>query len=207
MRIVWRIVRIFVIAVLLLAILCVTLFSVTAAIFLNRSEWNLFGYCAFTVETDSDGGGHLTTTDIVVAELTESDSLKPEDKVVFRSGQKESYGKILVRTAGEITDGNEVLGRLVLTVPYGNVAYNFLKTDRGFTLCIALPVVLLFVMVCVHGILKYRVRRAAFRAKMEEEAETIARSSVQQKQLQQSQEAAQKLIQGCEQIQNEKPGV
>jgi len=208
MRIVWRVVRILTIAFLIIAILSVTLFSVTTAIFLNRSEWDLFGYRAFTVETDLDGGGYLTTADIAVAELVESDALLPSDAVIFRSGQKESFGKILVRVTEEITDENEVLGRWVLTVPYGNEAYAFLRTDKGFALCVVLPVVLLFVMVCVHGILKHRARRAAFQAKIEGETEASACLAVQQEQLQQSQEAAQRLIQGCEQgKENEKPGV
>lgn len=211
MRKVWNALQITLICLLILAILCVALFSAAATFFLNRSGWDLQGYRAFTVETDSAGSGYVTAEDIAVVKIADTALLQTGDVIIYRSEAEESYGKVLVGVIETVAEQEEsgfvigteelvlkdnVLGKYEFTVPYGNTLFQFLKTDKGFVLCVALPIALLLLLVCTFSVGRFVHYRATVREKMkkEEEEKVLA-----EEQLRQSSEAAQKILSGEEQ--------
>jgi len=212
MRKVWNGIQITLICLLALAILCVALFSAAATFYLNRSGWDLQGYRAFTVETDSAGCGYLTVVDIAVIKITDIGELQTGDVIIYRSEEKESYGKVLVGAIESAADQEEtafvvgskeqvaqdnVLGKYELTVPYGNSLFQFLKTEKGFILCVVLPVALLLLLACTYSIGNFAHFRSVVRKKLEQEEEES--KMLTQEQLDQSCEAAAKIISGDEQ--------
>lgn len=212
MRKVWNGIQIALICLLALAIVCLALFSAAATFFLNRSGWDLEGYRAFTVETDYAGNGYLTVADIAVVKVADPAALQTGDVIIYRSEAEESYGKVLVGVIEEAAEQerngflvgtqeciseDNVLGKYEFTVPYGSTLFQFLKTEKGFLLCVVLPIALLLLLVCTYSVGKFVHYRASVREKMKQEEEEG--KALTQEQLLQSSEAAQKILSGEEQ--------
>ena len=161
MRKIWNIASIALIAVLSAAV-ALTMLCVGALSLVLDRENGFLGYSALTVEMDS---ADVKTGDLVFAGAT---ALQSGDKVVCRSNDPQSYGRIMVctvdNTAEEtvrMTDGREVPSVLILgtarsVIPGGADFLQKCKSPLCFWLWAILPLVVVFTLVTLRSVDKYR---------------------------------------------------
>ena len=79
--------------VLMVASICIMLFTVVSVLTFNRTDRQLFGYRAFIVLSDSMSATDFSAGDLVLTRDVDPSTLQPGDIIAFTSTNTESYGQ------------------------------------------------------------------------------------------------------------------
>ena len=161
--------------VLMVASICIMLFTVVSVLTFNRTDRQLFGFRAFIVLSDSMSATDFSAGDLVLTRDVDPATLQPGDIIAFTSTNSESYGQVVTHkirsltttasgdpgfiTYGTTTDTDDeavvsytdVLGKYSSRLPGVGRFFNFLKTTPGYILCIFVPFALLILSVRGNG--------------------------------------------------------
>ena len=175
--------------VLMVASICIMLFTVVSVLTFNRTDRQLFGFRAFIVLSDSMSATDFSAGDLVLTRDVDPATLQPGDIIAFTSTNSESYGQVVTHkirsltttasgdtgliTYGTTTDTDDeavvsytdVLGKYSSRLPGVGRFFNFLKTTPGYILCIFVPFALLILSQSVETV---RIFRRYKREQMEE---------------------------------------
>ena len=186
----WHIIKSVLIWAILIAAIGMMIFTIFSVITFDQTNRSLFGYKFFIVQSDSMSATDFSAGDIIFVKSVNPATLQAGDVIAFISKNQDSYGKIVTHkirrlttnvdgaavfvTYGTTTDIDDetvvtysnVLGKYVGKLPKLGRFFAFLKTTRGYFLCILVPFVLLIgynVLNCVLLFGRYK------REQMEEE--------------------------------------
>lgn len=163
-----------------------TIFSVNS---FNRNDRAVFGHKMYIVLSDSMSATHFSAGDLVVVKEVDPNSVQVGDVISFISPDGENYGQVMThkvraRTTTEsgdpgfITYGtttgvddefivaySAVQGKYAFSIPKLGSFFNFMRTPRGYLVCILLPFMLL---ILYQGINCVRIFRQYKREQMQE---------------------------------------
>ena len=166
--------------VLMVASICIMLFTVVSVLTFNRTDRQLFGYRAFIVLSDSMSATDFSAGDLVLTRDVDPSTLQPGDIIAFTSTNTESYGQVVTHkirsltttgsgepgfiTYGTTTDTNDeavvtymdVLGKYSGCLAGVGRFFNFLKTTPGYILCIFVPFALLILSQSMETVRLFR---------------------------------------------------
>ncbi len=173
------------------------IFTVISVTTFNRSDRNLFGYRAYIVNTDSMSATDFDAGDLIFVKEPDPETLKEGDIITYISQNSESFGETITHkirkkttdaegNAGFITYGTttDTDDETVVTYPYilgkyeGHIAnlgtfFNFLKTPRGYIVCIFVPFMLLILYQGINCIRLFRRYKREQTEKMQEEKKRL----------------------------------
>lgn len=174
--------------ILMLIALVVMVFTIISVTTVNRNNRELFGYKAYIVLSDSMSATDFDAGDLVVVKNAELADLHAGDIITFQSRNAHNYGetvthKIRQRTTTEnglpgfITYGtttgsddeaivgySDILGKYVFSIPKLGSFFQFLKTPKGYIICILIPFLLLIGTQgwnCIHAFRQYKAEELA----------------------------------------------
>ncbi len=168
--------------VVIIALVMVIFTTISITTF-NREDRSIFGYKALVVLTDSMSATDFKSGDLIIIKEVEPETLEVGDVVSFKAATIDNYYEIVTHkirkkiyindgepafiTYGTTTDVNDseavtydnVVGKYVKTFPDVGRFFQFLKTTKGYILCILIPflvLILLQAVNCARLFLKYR---------------------------------------------------
>lgn len=163
-------------AIVLIAAVCMMIFTVVSVSTFDRADRNIFGYKAFIVLSDSMSATDFNAGDLVISKEVDPSTLKEGDIISFQSTNPESYGKTVTHkirrlttdadgypgfvTYGTTTDTDDetvvtynfVLGQYKFRLAGVGKFFQFLKTTPGYIVCILIPFLLLILMQGINSI-------------------------------------------------------
>ena len=167
--------------IVLVAAVCMMIFTIVSVTTFDRSDRSLFGYKAFIVRTDSMSATDFSAGDLVLAKVVDDPStLKEGDIISFQSTNPDSYGETVTHKIRRLTtdaDGNPgfvtygtttdtdddtivtysfVLGQYKTHIPGVGSFFWFLKTTPGYILCIFVPFLILILLQGINSIRLFR---------------------------------------------------
>ena len=89
--------------VLMVASICIMLFTVVSVLTFNRTDRQLFGYRAFIVLSDSMSATDFSAGDLVLTRDVDPSTLQPGDIIAFTSTNTESYGQVVTHKIRSLT--------------------------------------------------------------------------------------------------------
>lgn len=152
--------------VVILAVLMM-IFTIISVNTFNRNDRNILGYRAYIVLSDSMSRTDFNAGDLVLVKQVDPTTLEAGDIIAYRSQNTENYGQTVTHkirekttdgngnmgfvTYGTTTDTNDetivtypfVLGKYQFHLPKVGTFFQFLKTPRGYIVCILLPFLML----------------------------------------------------------------
>ena len=193
--------------ILATAMMIFTIISVTT---FNRTDRSLFRYKAFIVLSNSMSKTDFDAGDLVlVKEEDDYSSLKEGDIIAYISQNEESYGEVITHkirsittdnngqvgfiTYGTTTDTNDetivtypyIIGKYKTSIPKVGLFFNFLKTTKGYVICIFVPYLILILLEVINTVKlfsKYKKEDREEKEKMQKELESLRAQLNQNKQ-------------------------
>jgi signal peptidase I len=184
--------------VLLGIALLMLVFTLIWAKVLDRTDISLFGYRMYIVTSDSMSKTDFDAGDLILIKEVDPDSLEKDDIITFISQNRDSFGQTITHkirsrtfdtdgnpgfiTFGTTTDQNDdtivgypyVLGKYQWHIPNAGEFFNFLKSTRGYLVCIFLPFMLILLYEGARFFQLFRKYRNEQFEEMQEEREKIA---------------------------------
>lgn len=121
---------------------------------------SVFGYSTMSVLTGSMRP-YLEPGDLIIDKEVDAEEIKVGDVVTFKVGSSivthrvvevlNDGGKLLFRTRGDanntddggLTESRNIIGKVVLEVPYGGYIARFIRSPIGLVLIIGIPVIIM----------------------------------------------------------------
>ncbi|MBQ8636455.1 MAG: signal peptidase I [Clostridia bacterium] len=174
---------------LVVAAVCMMVFTVVSVTTFDRNDRNLFGYKAFICRSDSMKATDFAAGDLVFVKEVPPPLIKPGDIISYRSEDPDTFGETFThKVRSLITDEEgqpcfitygtttgvddelpvkymQVQGRYIFDIPKLGTFFTFLKTTPGYFICIFLPFMLLILM---QGIDTVKLFRKYKKEQMEE---------------------------------------
>ena len=176
----------------------VMIFTIISVNTFDKSDRSVFGYKFFIVRSDSMSATDFKAGDIVFVKETDPATLKVGDVIAFVSQDPNNLGNTVTHkirekttdaegtpafvTYGTTTDTNDetlvtyqyVLGKYTGKIPSVGSFFQFLKTTRGYVLCIFVPFVLLVAYEAFNCVLLFRKYKKEQNDKLEKERKQSA---------------------------------
>ena len=196
MKKVWNIVSTVFVWLVVIVAVGMMVFTIVSVNTFNRNDRDIFGYKAYIVLSDSMSATDFSAGDLVLVKEVEPRELKEGDIIAFQSQNADNYGETVTHKIRKLTttqDGEPgfvtygtttgvddesivtypfVLGRYETAVPKLGTFFQFLKTPKGYLVCILVPFLFLIIY---QGINCVKIFRQYKREQMEElEAEKAA---------------------------------
>ena len=168
----------FLLGFLSVAVVLISVFALVSSFIVDRSDRNIFGYSAFTVASDNLSTEGFSLGDIVITEKASPSVLKENDTIVFVSQNENSFGETMARNIrsiseegiitynsvtgeddGALVSPEEVIGKLIFSVPKAGIFFGFLKTVPGYILCVFIPLIILISARGINSIILFRKYR------------------------------------------------
>lgn len=165
---------------IVIAAVCMMVFTIVSVNTFDRSDRSLFGYKAFIVLSDSMSKTDFSAGDLVLVKEVDPSTLQEGDIIAYTSQNTENYGGTVTHkirklttdangepgfiTYGTTTDTDDelvvtypfVLGKYQSHIPAVGKFFQFLKTTPGYVVCILIPFLLLIVIQGVNSIRLFR---------------------------------------------------
>lgn len=196
----FRILKKIIVGVIAAVAVFMMVFTVISVSTFNRNDRELFGYRAYIVLSDSMSRTDFDAGDLVLVKEVDPTSLKEGDIIAYISQNTDNYGEVVTHkirklttdangepgfvTYGTTTDTDDetvvtyafILGKYQKHIPKLGTFFQFLKTTRGYIICIFLPFMLLILyqaLNCVKLFRRYKQEQMEEmqqeKAKLEEE--------------------------------------
>ena len=178
---------------LVVAAVCMMVFTVVSVTTFDRNDRALFGYKAFICRSDSMKATDFASGDLVFVKEVSPATIKPGDIISYRSEDPDSFGETFTHKVRSLTkneDGQacfitygtttgiddelpvkyiQFQGKYVFNIPKLGTFFSFLKTTPGYFICIFLPFMLLILMQGLNTVKVFRKYRKEQVAEMEAE--------------------------------------
>lgn len=178
---------------ILITAVLMMVFTIVSVNTFDRNDRDIFGLRCYIVLSDSMSATDFDAGDLVLVKEVDPTTLKEGDIIAYQSQNSENYGatvthKIRARTTdasgnpGFITYGTTtgvddgtvvtypfVLGKYQLALPGVGTFFQFLKTPRGYIVCILLPFLLLILYQGVNCVKIFKMYKADQMAELQEE--------------------------------------
>ena len=174
---------------LVVAAVCMMVFTVVSVTTFDRNDRDLFGYKAFICRSDSMKATDFAAGDLVFVKEVSPATIKEGDIISYRSEDPDTFGETFThKVRSLITDENgqpcfitygtttgvddelpvkytQFQGIYKFDIPKLGTFFSFLKTTPGYFICIFLPFMLLILM---QGLNTVKVFRKYRKEQMEE---------------------------------------
>ena len=155
---------------IVVAAVCIMIFTVVSVNTMNRSDRKIFGHSAYIVMSDSMSKTDFDAGDVILVKEVEPSVLKAGDIIAYESQDSSNYGETITHkirrltttvtgepgfiTYGTTTDTDDkmvvtypcVLGKYEMRIPKIGAFFHFIKTPLGYAVCVLIPflIMLLF---------------------------------------------------------------
>ena len=173
------------------------MFTIVSVNTFNRNDRNLLGYRCYIVLSDSMSATDFDAGDLVLVKEVDPTTLKEGDIIAYQSQNDENYGatvthKIRAKTKdangnpGFITYGTTtgvddetvvtypfILGKYEMAIPGMGTFFQFLKTPRGYIVCILIPFLLLILYQGLNCVKIFKMYRSEQMAQLQAEKDEL----------------------------------
>ncbi len=173
------------------------IFTIISVSTFDRADRNLFGYKAFIVLSDSMSKTDFNAGDLVLVKEVDPSTLKEGDIIAYTSQNTSNYGETVTHkirkittdangepgfvTYGTTTDTDDetvvtypyVLGKYSSRIPKVGAFFQFLKSTRGYIVCVLIPFLLLILLEGIRCIRLFRKYKAEQQAELQAERDKI----------------------------------
>ena len=174
---------------LVVAAVCMMVFTVVSVTTFDRNDRDLFGYKAFICRSDSMKATDFAAGDLVFVKEVSPATIKEGDIISYRSEDPDTFGETFTHKVRSLTTNEEgqpcfitygtttgvddelpvkytqFQGIYKFDIPKLGTFFSFLKTTPGYFICIFLPFMLLILM---QGLNTVKVFRKYRKEQMEE---------------------------------------
>lgn len=182
---------------LVVAAVCMMVFTVVSVTTFDRNDRDLFGYKAFICRSDSMKATDFASGDLVFVKEVSPNAIKVGDIISYRSEDPDTFGETFTHKVRALTtteDGQPAFitygtttgvddelpvkytqfqGLYKFDVPKLGTFFSFLKTTPGYFICIFLPFMLLILMQGINTVKLFRKYRKEQMAEMTAEREKL----------------------------------
>lgn len=168
---------------LVVAAVCMMLFTVVSVTTFDRNDRALLGYKAFICRSDSMKATDFASGDLVFVKDVSPSTIKVGDIISYRSEDPETFGETFTHKVRSLTTNEEgqpcfitygtttgvddelpvkytqFQGLYKFDIPKVGVFFTFLKTTPGYFICIFLPFMLLILMQGLNTVKVFRKYR------------------------------------------------
>lgn len=183
--------------ILMVVAFVVMIFTIVSVTTVNRNERDIFGYKAYIVLSDSMSATDFDAGDLLIVRKVDPSELQAGDIISFQSRNSHNYGETVThmirqRTATEnglpgfITYGtttgvddeaivsySDVLGKYEFSIPKLGNFFQFLRTPKGYIVCILIPFLLLIGFQGLNCIRAFREYKDEELAQIRQEKEAL----------------------------------
>ena len=180
----------------LLAVLMM-IFTIVSVNTFDRNDRDIFGYRCYIVLSDSMAATDFNAGDLVLVKKVDPSTLQEGDIIAYQSQNSENYGatvthKIRQKTTdakgnpGFITYGTTtgvddetvvtypfVLGKYQLALPKIGTFFQFLKTPKGYIVCILVPFLLLILYQGLNCVKIFKMYKAEQMTELQAEKDAL----------------------------------
>ena len=199
------------------------IFTIVSVRTFNSNERSIFGYHFYIVLSDSMSATDFDAGDLVISKKVDPATLKPGDIISFQSQNADNFGQVITHkiralttdeygnpgfiTYGTTTDTIDqtivtypfVMGQYKLALPNVGTFFHFLKSPKGYFVCILLPFLLLIGYQAVNCVRAFRRYKGEQMQELEEEKAHI------EAERKRSEEMMQQLLQMQQQMNTQTP--
>ena len=189
----WKIFSTVMVWLVVIVAACMMVFTIISVNTFNRNDRNLFGMRFYIVLSDSMKATDFDAGALVIVKEVDPTTLKEGDIIAYQSQNHENYGstvthKIRAKTVdtngnpgfityGTTTDVDDetivtypfILGKYKASLPHVGTFFQFLKTPKGYIVCILIPFLLLIIYQGLNCIKIFRMYKAEQMAELEAE--------------------------------------
>ena len=182
---------------LVVAAVCMMVFTVVSVTTFDRNDRDLFGYKAFICRSDSMKATDFASGDLVFVKEVSPATIKVGDIISYRSEDPDTFGETFTHKVRSLTateDGQPAFitygtttgvddelpvkytqfqGLYKFDIPKLGTFFSFLKTTPGYFICIFLPFMLLILMQGINTVKIFRKYRKEQMAEMTAEREKL----------------------------------
>lgn len=182
---------------LVVAAVCMMVFTVVSVTTFDRNDRDLFGYKAFICRSDSMKATDFASGDLVFVKEVSPATIKVGDIISYRSEDATSFGETFTHKVRAITTNEngqpcfitygtttgvddelpvkytQFQGLYKFDIPKLGTFFTFLKTTPGYFICIFLPFMLLILMQGINTVKLFRKYRKEQMAEMTAEREKL----------------------------------
>lgn len=182
---------------LVIAAVCMMVFTVVSVTTFDRNDRDLFGYKAFICRSDSMKATDFAAGDLVFVQEVAPSIIKEGDIISYRSEDPDSFGETFThKVRALITDENgqpcfitygtttgiddelpvkytQFQGLYKFDIPKLGTFFSFLKTTPGYFICIFLPFILLILMQALNTVKLFKKYKKEQMDQMETEREKL----------------------------------
>lgn len=193
----WKIISTILVWMVVIVAVAMMVFTIVSVNTFDRNDRDIFGYKAYIVLSDSMSATDFDAGDLVLVKEVDPTTLQPGDIISYQSQNPESYGQTVTHkirilttdesgnpgfiTYGTTTDVDDdtvvtypfILGKYQFSLPKVGTFFQFLKTPKGYLVCILLPFLLLIVYQGLNCVKIFRMYKAEQMKELEAEKERI----------------------------------
>lgn len=193
----WKIISTILVWMVVIVAVAMMVFTIVSVNTFDRNDRDIFGYKAYIVLSDSMSATDFDAGDLVLVKEVDPTTLQPGDIISYQSQNPESYGQTVTHkirslttdesgnpgfiTYGTTTDVDDdtvvtypfILGKYQFSLPKVGMFFQFLKTPKGYLVCILLPFLLLIVYQGLNCVKIFRMYKAEQMKELEAEKERI----------------------------------
>lgn len=182
---------------LVVATVCMMVFTVVSVTTFDRNDRDLFGYKAFICRSDSMKATDFAAGDLVFVKEVSPATIKEGDIISYRSEDTDTFGETFThKVRSLITDENgqpcfitygtttgvdddlpvkytQFQGLYKFDIPKLGTFFTFLKTTPGYFICIFLPFMLLILMQGLNTVKLFRKYKNEQMDEMKAEREAL----------------------------------
>ena len=193
----WKIISTVLVWLVVIFAVFMMVFTIVSVNTFDRNDRQIFGYRAYIVLSDSMSATDFDAGDLVLVKKVDPTTLQEGDIIAYQSQNSENYGatvthKIRSKTTdrngnpGFITYGTTtgqddemvvtypfILGKYQAKLPKMGTFFQFLKTPRGYIVCILVPFLLLIVYQGLNCVKVFRMYKAEQMAELQAEKDAL----------------------------------
>lgn len=180
-----------------LSAVAMMIFTVVSVNTFNRNDRDIFGFRCYIVLSDSMSATDFDAGDLVLVKEVDPTTLKEGDIIAYQSQNSENYGATVthkIRAKATDANGNPgfitygtttgvddetvvtypfILGKYELALPGMGTFFQFLKTPRGYIVCILIPFLLLILYQGLNCVKIFKMYRSEQIAELQAEKDAL----------------------------------
>ena len=193
----WNVISTVMVWLMVIVAVCMMVFTIVSVNTFNRNDRDILGMRFYIVLSDSMSATDFDAGDLVVVKEVDPTTLKEGDIIAYQSQNSENYGatvthKIRAKTTdangnpGFITYGTTtgvddetvvtypfILGQYQMALPKVGTFFQFLKTPRGYIVCILIPFLMLIIYQGLNCVKIFKLYKAEQMAELQAEKDAL----------------------------------
>ena len=193
----WDIISTVFVWIVVIVAVFMMVFTIVSVNTFNRNDRDLFGLRFYIVLSDSMAATDFDAGDLVLVKEVDPSTLQVGDIIAYQSQNTDNYGatvthKIRTKTTdnsgnpGFITYGTStgvddativtypfILGKYQMALPKVGTFFQFLKTPRGYIVCILIPFLLLLIYQGLNCVKIFKMYKAEQMAELQAEKDAL----------------------------------